>query len=71
MAYEEHKNLNESFQKSHLNRTHYNQLIGADEMSFDKGSNPLDDPSQLSMGFFNIQSSHKKPPLNQSPSDID
>ena len=42
MAYEEHKNLNESFQKSHLNRTHYNQLIGADEMSFDKGSNAID-----------------------------
>lgn len=39
-------------------------------MSFDKGSNAIDDASKLSMGFFdNIPSSQKKP-FNHSPSDI-
>ena len=57
-----------------MDKNQYNQLIGHDEMSFDKGSHVLDDPSQLSMGFFdvNMQSSHKKlSPFVQSPSDID
>ena len=44
-------------------------------MSFDQGSHMKDDqPSRLSMGFFdiNMQSSHKKPSnFVQSPSDID
>ena len=55
-----------------MNQTQYNHLIGADEMSFDKGSNAMDDPSQLSMGFFdvNLHSSQKKP-FNHSPSDLD